>query len=983
MSAKLYIADLTGTPERAAMTGGEGDFLPALVCAAELLQWTDAQSSGDGRAHQWECGVASLRAHLATGAQAFALPETCHCHNKYFSTNVELVLLTGNVAEAVATLLRDERADGDGFGFVFVFDHAQMPSRGAPTSDLGQGVPWQLLGAGPPSRCLFAAALVFGAQPAATEGCAASVRRDAQEQWRLWCLDRGLEYVPHAALQQHPSPRLQPVAAQSAAAPLLARQGAGPPGAGDVVGTNRVYQLLCNTVWPAHLREETTHTSRTTTTTTKNKEDGKGITVGQGGGAHTRYNPFLVVSTSEVGSRGAEGTNLLTDFLSFLSHHGREDETKHENKTHLRYYTRVVSRASLNAQTTDGQHNTQDTNSSKHPNAPRGSSPTSSYYLPDALLYPPLASLQQRTRTPGTDDAAVVLCNKYYCTLLSPIAMHYTLFCEDGLSDLCRTTVEGLWAPTATRRPKPPLAVVLWPPPPLPAAGGAGQARASLLARLLASLRQHLGPRPEEAADGDDLQVVLVAHGGDLSRDEETLCARAGVEVIRAAPQEGEEGDEDEEELTGAERLREVLHLAAWHDVRLLAPPPAPPPPPSHHHNALQLHVFARAAATEEGYLRDWVGRWAAAAQEPPPPPPEDALWRRLVAELPSLAHIAPLPTRRRAAVGPPLHVATKYFSADIDVVLRRGGLVPPRPTAAGEGEGATGEGTPQQRHNTVVMVELAFLQQCADDTRRARAGEEAKREAFLHVLREMQRVKQALWERNLQHWCTPGKETTEEEEALTLVYVLYDADAPDAVSREEVAETAADLCQALLPPPRGQEEEVLLVEVVCDALQGLHREARHPPPAKTGAHGVGVPEGMARLREAVAQHPWRPRPAPPATPVPVLLERPAVTCALPPDYLVDPQSLRSVRVAALTVLLRDGDDDDDANSKEKAARCERDTPTQGEDEEEEEAAAAVQPYAAEIKDWVYRMKTYGAALGKDVREQQAARLAMVLEKLL
>lgn len=308
--------------------------------------------------------------------------------------------------------------------------------------------------------------------------------------------------------------------------------------------------------------------------------------------------------------------------------------------------------------------------------------------------------------------------------------------------------------------------------------------------------------------------------------------------------------------------------------------------------------------------------------------------------------------------------------------------------------------------------------------------------------------------EKEAERECSGETYEDEEEDPLRILYVMDRCRTADGAEEEEV-EHYVDMLAEFLSSSLFSRRS--LVEVVfSDPPHRTISAARTTAAAAAAGVACSVHEnviqeekeeetdGCLRLREAMEQHVWpvvhphRPEENardeeekssfshPPATPS-LLVS----SCALPPHFLVHPDSLKSIAVRALRILLpphslvacyreeteafvsetmdtkaRDaresttkkqthphpiGTDDLQKRKKNEDDRSSTSTEKKKDGEEEEEEAHTLPPlsprtYAAvetELLHWMQEMKHEGKALPFLVRRQQAEVLAMAFEQLL
>ncbi|KAK7194145.1 hypothetical protein NESM_000328100 [Novymonas esmeraldas] len=264
-------------------------------CAAELAQWCSATAvcdaweavtaatgeraavaacasrpERDGYVRLGNCdddadgSAASAAVPRRRGYELHRFPSQVPIHTKYFSTALTLTVGApprhpsedngggggGGVTHLdvdSAELLQScaSLQDRAGYGGVLVARVSQDPAE----------VPWHVF---PAHGCLFHAVLVVLDEARVGDGAAprrpAQQQQQQEERWMRFAVDNGYECILHDAVY------LPPPATSSSAAAVIQMESVSPAAGrrglldAPLAGSSRLYQLLCNTLWPAATR---------------------------------------------------------------------------------------------------------------------------------------------------------------------------------------------------------------------------------------------------------------------------------------------------------------------------------------------------------------------------------------------------------------------------------------------------------------------------------------------------------------------------------------------------------------------------------------------------------------------------------------------------------------------------------------------------------------------------------------------------------
>ncbi|KAG5504013.1 hypothetical protein GH5_04873 [Leishmania sp. Ghana 2012 LV757] len=895
-------------------------------------------------------------------------------------------------------------------------------------------------------------------------GGAAASLQERKERWKYFAAENGYECIFHTAV-------CPPCAAAHMAGPVEHDGGEAGNTAADaqlesvsiasgvrgfleapLAGSNRLYQILCNTLWPAGVR-------RPATTASGTRSDGHG---GEESDAATQKskslkppygNAFVVVCDDE------EAVWRLFQW--------REDGCARTLRRRLRFFTSAVR---LPGQpTAEGRHTRV--------------ALVNRYYA--AVVQPRLV------QTAFFDVRMQELLDRYW-------EQHITA--ENGSGDLC---------PDAP-------AVVLWPPTTSASRSVRSEREARSTAAISADADDEgvRGSYPPLEVILDSLArlgcrdvVVMVSErrGGavlnGLTEYEALMCEQRSIEVVQLDPARctaASDGavetdvngppvpaireDGDIWATHGADRLHELLHCVKWGQAHLMASAASPTGRLADcRHNSGLLLVCGRTPSEEEAWVRDVLEALSAAPSSTRSKSATVCAEDYLRLAAPTVAAALGVALRRDTADlgGRParavaeVNVSNSYFHARVDVYVE-GGLqsyyTAPPPQLSGTR--AMPPGWDDAHDAYVVVTNLCTLQKAAhavaESPRHTADNDLCSAEIVGGAQGILGRVISTLSRRQKEEWLAEQIEarvahSTSQKvpniPADTPLVLLYIADvlATDT-GRVELAEQllstlARRAAGGAATPQRENSSASGDVDDGCVPIELVF--ASDPLSLATGAATTGccaglVVEGTARVREAFEQHVWphrHSRPhlrrrassippdiltkelaasprgsaeavssttpdsfvdrgtpkAPPSgapasaavagvsvtTKASAVVPReartvdipwlaPIIGCALPSDFLVDPETLRSVPVRAVRDALWNAERIADVNplgvdyrqSGDEAPAQHRKPLPQSHNEEE-------------LMQWMEKMKRYGHRLGESLRKEQAEVLALALEKIL
>lgn len=871
---------------------------------------------------------------------------------------------------------------------------------------------------------------------------------EQKERWEHFAVENGFEcvfhnpiYAPHASTTEM---QLEVVSPTSGRRGLLEA---------SLRGSNRLYQLLCNTLWPATVRSE--HSSSSAN-----------IAFSETQPRHLRNavppgNAFLVV-----------GNNLHV--LEHLFDESTAQKSGGRAGRHLRFFTKLVQEPAQSA----GKGTAHDGSagavgqppSKKHTEgAMQGSDRVDS----QGASAPAAAAASTITITAAAagrrGDAAplsLVLVNKYYAAVAQPRLLQTALF-SAPMQDVLELYWEQRFAAGSSEEAlcAEAPALVLWPPSLSWSSWDATIQQEDV--RTSSAAQQHVDAVLDVRNGYPPLEVILDAvkrRGcGDvvvvvastqesactvkssqaspsLTPYEVRVCVERDVEVVDLNTPVREAAAEaaaqsipvlcDEEDVCatrGLDRLEEILHCVQWKRNY--------PLPPSSLTEARQRHLergensvnscfvlaAGRDAFEEEAWLRDVVG-----ALPPTQPCPSQAEavasdMRVLLAVAPSVvaaAAVTAVPDAARIACTTSCLTTTlmnSYFTADVQLHLR-GGLWthyrhPPSTASA-----VSICRYPEQLalyDGFIVVTSLQVLQHAA--------ALPPGSSQLASVIASLAR-KAAAWMTS-QHAKTVVSHRTDDltDTPLTLLYVT-DVTGSDLEKISLLDECLTSIVKA---EQRGSKEEEECNFVPIEVVFANASPADNTPAAAAAAIPVireawdTSKDGPDRIREAFEQQLWPHRQllpqrgsshgmklgsavkektastshkdarvcrpaaavttsvnttsntavdsaaaAPPSqgkTHADVMWVAPVVGCELPPTYLVDPETLRSVPLPIF------------ADSKSKPHRMSVfNSPSERHDVAKEK-----------LNVWMTKMKKYGHRLSDKQRQEQAAALALAMENML
>lgn len=1084
--------------------------------------------------------VTPIPSRLVSAApyQLCAFPSSVEIRNKYFAVNLSFVVgasssLYASKEEVLAALSQSlphtSRCAGQprSYGGVLTANVKQDPAE----------MPWHLLPRG--QGCAFRAVMVFlqaednaGEMTAAASNAKNKVNASAhvssaaaaqRERWQYFAVENGYECIFHAPLTRVPSMGnenefMEVVSTSSGRRGLLEA---------PLEGSNRLYQLLCNTLWPVEVRIEVSNERSTAATSTTMKDQ------------HHSEQPLHPAPSSNafvvVGNNAKVMLNLFTNPSTQREARTRRQqrfftkyvENKH-NDTEVRSLQQAAFGASPEAPLLASE--SPDVSCDDPPQRPARSTTDSTHPFP-----------RRRFRAPS--DPSLVLINKYYAAVAQPQLLQ-TAFFSPPMQDMLDRYWEQRFAASDTQQHlcAAAPALVLWPPSP---------SASSSFSCVIPQTDFYTSPSGEQVANTgaaekhsdagvevrsaypplETILDVLTRHGcgeivvvvsattslpvrkrgdaaGALTPYELHLCAERGVEVVDlravhstpsqrlvAAVTEGMRPlpvlrDEDDVCATRAiDRLEEILHCVQWDHSY-----PLPPPLLDRSHGAPEAECDTPAANTcllltfgldafeEEAWMEEVVAALQPAVSSNAGT--ADAVTRDmadLAAVAPSIAaalhHGSAQPRRGRNLPSHPVQVCNSYFTADVKISLY-GGLSEhygaPNVSAVSSGSftrlAALQPDWLDAYDGYVIVTSLQLLREAgkaADD----REPQLARVSEFLDALRGLSK-KAASW-LSTQHTGGPSPCTdTSTDTPLALLYVTDGCCAShpmapfcaDEVSTalnsvmscatrdgggsssddEEtflaleivVASSATSSAsyldgddfmngtqrireafqQQLWPhrcslPPRYQKQQQRRLYPSYENDSSSHKTESAPNIAAKKSTTEAVPQKCTRVPDAApdaaaatasvkgAEQPEAVlKPSVPAKADSVWIA-PAVGCALPPDFLIDPESLRSVPLHSAC-----GSERALTASGTARAACGASAHSRKGDPSSYSAAPAA-PYKSsggttegvshsvknsatslteeELMVWMEKMKTYGHRLGEVQRREQAATLALVLESLL
>ncbi|RNF07579.1 hypothetical protein TraAM80_03262 [Trypanosoma rangeli] len=550
------------------------------------------------------------------------------------------------------------------------------------------------------------------------------------------------------------------------------------------------------------------------------------------------------------------------------------------------------------------------------------------------------------------EQKVLKLANKYYTATVGVQCLHPALFCP--------AMVDLFLAQYLDRRPK--LAIVPWPPT-LPGRAGKGTTFPQLPVLI-----EHL-----RLWGVDDCVLLARSAGESLSPFEMHYIEEQGIEVVCVADSELARDEEKAREFgtSGADRLAEIIHTIEWPQR---TPAPSSPPTTSlltsgKPSNRVLLWACAPSTQEEEELLCTTLQRCFPVTSGPN---------SVALLSLTSSSIDAPLTT---------VNVCNRYFDATVNVHSFGGA----RSAVMRETE------LTAEQLNTFGVVALLTKAEMSD------ASTCISVQAALEKCCGAQRSRRSI--------CNPeclllddeqhGRDITPQlcaaAEAAP-VHVWYVVDGDEA--NDPLATRVDDMLlhAALTTRDTALAEATGDVSRVCKDGSGGSSKTSDDVSSDTEEdflaampievlYGVGEVDGVTRLREIVQQHVWPLRTM--TTKVPqqeaqqakdetetrhytgrlsveekeeckvedAVLAALVVGCELPPDYLVDPLTQKSVHVEALTVA-----GDGTLGGREQC-------PLQQKQQELEQ----------ELMVWMDKMRRHGHALPRAVRQRQAELLATKL----
>ncbi|CBZ27445.1 conserved hypothetical protein [Leishmania mexicana MHOM/GT/2001/U1103] len=849
---------VTGAPLRPPSGHGHDRASPSdqRDITADLMRMCASGKSSSGpsvsRVGDGGCYGGVLLAHITqdpAGVPWHAFPQSgCLFHAIMVFHSSETDVDMGEVAAAAPESLaamkaRQSRQDAD--VFCSPLKDATMPTDDtldAPTSLLQLKARWKYLAAENGYECIFH---TTGCPPRAAAHTAAS-----------------MESGGHALGSPAEDVQLECVSADSGRRGLLEA---------PLAGSNRLYQILCNTLWPAGVRHAAAATSGARSDGHGEQED-SAVTQAPKPLKPRSGNAFLVVGDDE-------------DAMWRLFQQ-QEDGCAHVPRRLFRFFTAVVS------------------------------SPADPTEAPRTAEGKLAAAAARRTR--------VALVNRYYAAVVQPWLVQIAFFdarmqelldryweqhmtAEDGSDGLC---------PDAP-------AVVLWPP----------NSSASCAARAESETWDAAAIRADP--DGEDVRasypplevvldslarracrdvvVVVSKRGGGavpsgLTEYEALLCMERNVEVVQLEPARFKAAsadtmetsvadlpmpvnrDEDDTQATrGVDRLHEALHCVQWGQTHLMKCAASPRTCLADRgNNSCLLLACGQTPFEEEAWVRDLLAALSAAPSstrsKSATPSSEDYL--RLAAPTVAAALAAGHSDDSAdlgehpagAAVG--VDISTPYFNARIEVQVE-GGLhsyyaAPPTQRA---GTQTMPSGWENAHDAYVVVTTLCALQEAAREiagsTRHTTLHNPSTREAVSGphgalgmVIRTLARRQREIWmaeqiDAYVAHQTSQKASDAAADSPLVLLYIT-DVSAADLTRAELVEQLVCALARPTAAPAAAS-----LGENGSDSAEDADGYvpielvfASEPVSVTTGAATAGrydglVVDGTARVREAFEQHLW------------------------------------------------------------------------------------------------------------------------------
>ncbi|KPA79164.1 hypothetical protein ABB37_05667 [Leptomonas pyrrhocoris] len=894
-----------------------------------------------------------------------------------------------------------------------------------------------------------------------------------RERWRYFAVENGYECVFHSSVA---APHADAAALMEVVTPVAGRRGLLET---PLHGSNRLYQLLCNTLWPAGVRRnrgETEGSSMDTHQTAPQKPDS------------ACRNAFVVVGNSAHAME------------SLFEEAAAPDRAR--TRRQQRFFTRFVRTHA------GGDGGGGDTNftSAKH-----SASSTSTATTNSPACGPPGTS-------DGASHAALVLVNKYYAAVVQPQLLQ-TAFFSVSMQDM----LERYWEQHFTVDDSPQRlcadapAMVLWPPSPsLSSVHAAQQADTSGDALLLDGRSAY--PSLESILDAlrrrgaSEIVVVTPVHAAfyaprgqrqaplSLNAYELNVCAERTVEVVdlnalhnaadivEGAPPTPVLLDEDDVCATRAvDRLAEILHCVQWDRSYPLSserpnntrksPAAGGTQQRDSSSNSCLLLAYGLDAFQEEAWMCDVVHALRSThgpGTEPIAPLSSDRHY--LVAAAPSIAtalEAAPPSSANTHVPSCAITLTNAYFTTQVQLHLV-GGLwahfravstadaclshIAPRPSLRPDWQ--------TSYDGYVVLASLHALHKAASNASSAPRASAATSAELHHVLPVMVQKAMEWWSTQR----TSDAARCADESADTPLVAIYVPDV--AVSNARGTALVDEYLRAIVKAAHTsdsengeneeQEEDFFMpIEVILAA------ETCSNVATTTDAWDDTSVDGLLRIREAFDQQLWPHRaPAPPKSdisdmkaaavaggklsggaegvnaenvcvPLPTsaaapsrgvgsssysssssvpparaatrdtMWIAPAVGCTLPPGFLVDPETLRSVALQSVVKTTAPAQSTTHGaltSSRHAATPAEAASPGAIHTASTHDAATLSStsdgtgtrniprppppplPHSVteeELMAWMEKMKRYGHRLGETQRKEQAATLALALENLL
>ncbi|CCW62553.1 unnamed protein product [Phytomonas sp. EM1] len=538
--------------------------------------------------------------------------------------------------------LSTQRGSEIPFGCVFTAHLSQDPR---------EAIPWETV---PLSHALFSVVLVYHEKDEDLQ------RAEHVKTWRQECLSHQFEFIPHRFARDARG-ALEVIPAEVGSVGLLK---------GLLTGSSRVAQILCNTLWPSTVRRPLSEAPSASFPASQTGVNASQAEVKES----DPINLFLVISS--------DFTKVLRSFTQPNFSDGSDENGEvgvrpraDRRQQDIRFLT--IAKQDLerfppsvggcpyltnNSIHRNHSHESVGINADRevHANGPQSSS------------FPP-SSLDEPEEMGLREMEPLLLVNRYFSALVAPLCVHPALF-DSAMSDRFRMALE-----TMRRREgfNTSFSVVFW--------SGEPSERLIPLSDLLDQLIR-LG--------FEDVKVVIPTTPEGvmsipLTAIEEQVCAEKEVEVISLGPFLSREVDspnlarsgvkkwELEEGVSGADRLREVLHCVTSWKYTESTPKPLPwhcftlSPTPCNR-NRCFLHLCAGSAWDEEIWARHLLSHALPSFSGPPrvESPVASCLPSLTIAGHPNGMHKS---LTKNSNAGCEFVLSNKYFSTRVDLFFYGG----------------------------------------------------------------------------------------------------------------------------------------------------------------------------------------------------------------------------------------------------------------------------------------------------------------------